>query len=169
MWYERLTKCYLLHTDPLEFRKLGKTCQATCFPLSTLNHWSFTEHTSWPSKPRLPKFSRWDSWVWIMSQKLWWCAMSLNYRLWRLFVWIWALLGFRRDFPKIHDNVDMVRVANDMKSCGVKNLSSTNTNQLSTYSRFNLEFYWTVSTNRSLLLVFDVAKFWIPIFDIVVS
>ena len=27
------------------------------FLLSTLNHWSFTEHTSWPSKPRLLKFS----------------------------------------------------------------------------------------------------------------
>ena len=24
--------------------------------LSTLNHWTFTEHTSWPSKPQLPKF-----------------------------------------------------------------------------------------------------------------
>ena len=64
-----LPKCYLLHNDPSEFRELGKICQATCFPLSTLNHWSFTEHTSWPSKPRLPKFPRWDSWAWIMSQK----------------------------------------------------------------------------------------------------
>ena len=54
MWYERLTKCYLLHIDPSEFKELGKTCQATCFLLSTLNHWTFTEHTSWPSKPRLP-------------------------------------------------------------------------------------------------------------------
>ena len=26
------------------------------FLLSTLNRWSFTEHTFWPSKPRLPKF-----------------------------------------------------------------------------------------------------------------
>ena len=63
MWYERLTKCYLLHTDSLEFRELGKTFQATCFPLSTLNYWSFTEHTYWPSKQRLPKFHRWDSWA----------------------------------------------------------------------------------------------------------
>ena len=38
MWYEMLTKCYLLHIDLLEFRELGKTCQATCFPLSTLIH-----------------------------------------------------------------------------------------------------------------------------------
>ena len=89
---------------------MGKTCQATCFPLSTLNHWSFTEHTSWPSKPRLLKVPRWDSWAWILSQKMRWCAMSLNHGLWCLFVWIWALLGFKRDFPKIQDNVDVVRV-----------------------------------------------------------
>ena len=120
-----LSKCYLLHTNPSEFRELGKTCQATCFPLSTLNHWSFTEHTSWPFKPWLPKFPQWDSWAWIMSQKMRWCAMSLNHELWRIFVWIWALLGFRRDFPKIHDNVDVVQVVNVMKPCGVKNLSST--------------------------------------------
>ena len=30
------------------------------FLLSTLNHWNFTEHTSWPSKPRLPKFPQRD-------------------------------------------------------------------------------------------------------------
>ena len=35
-----------------------------------------------------------------------------------------AFLGFRRDFPKIHDSVDVVRVANEMKPYGVKNLSS---------------------------------------------
>ena len=43
-------------------------------------------------------------------------------------------LGFRRDFPKIHDNVDVVQVANEMKLCGVKNLSST-TSKMAKYSR----------------------------------
>ena len=127
MWYERLTKCYLLHTDPFEFRKFGKTCQATYFPLSTLNHWNFTEHTSWPFKSKLPIFSQRDSWTWIMSQKMRWCAMSLNHGLWHLFVWIWALLGFRRDFPKIHDSVDVAWVANEIKPYGVKKLSLTPT------------------------------------------
>ena len=28
----------LLHTDPSEFKELGKTHQVTCFLLSTLNH-----------------------------------------------------------------------------------------------------------------------------------
>ena len=124
MWYERLTKCYLLHTDLSKFKELGKTCQVTYFPLSTLNHWIFTEHTSWPSKPRLPKFPRWDSWVWIMSQKwddvVWAWTMGFG-----VILWIWTLLGFKIDFSKIHDNVDAVRVANEMKPCGVKNLSST--------------------------------------------
>ena len=41
------------------------------------------------------------------------------------FLWIWTLLGFKIDSPKIHDNVDVVQVANEMKRCGVKNLSST--------------------------------------------
>ena len=41
--------------------------------------------------------------------------------------------GFKRDFPKIHDNVDVVRVTNEMKPCGVKNLSSTLPFQHTTY------------------------------------
>ena len=93
MWYERLTKCYL-YTDPSEFRELRKTCQATCFLLSILNHWSFTEHTSWPSKPRLSKFPRWDLWAWIISQKMRWYAMSLNHGFWRFlckYGLFWAL------------------------------------------------------------------------------
>ena len=85
MWYERYIKCYLLHTNPLKFRELGKTCQATCqaicFPLSTLDHWSFTEHTSWSSKSQLPKFPQWDLWAWILSQK------------WNDVLWVWTM-GF---------------------------------------------------------------------------
>ena len=30
------------------------------FLLSTSNRWNFTKHTSWPSKPRLPKFPSGD-------------------------------------------------------------------------------------------------------------
>ena len=112
---------------------IGKTCQATCFLLSTLNHWSFTEHTSWPSKPQLLKFPRWDSWAWIMSWK-WdvmpWALMRLYCQeFWTMgfgvILWIWTLLGFKRDFSKTHDSVDVVQVANEMKLFGLKNLSST--------------------------------------------
>ena len=95
-----LPKWYLLHTDLSEFRELGKKCQATCFPLSTLNHWSFTEHTSWPSKPRLSKFPQWDSWAWIMSQK-WddvsW-AWTMDFDVFLCKYWLfWAL---KEVFPK---------------------------------------------------------------------
>ena len=34
----------------------------------------------------------------------------------------WAL---KEIFPKMHDNVDVVWVANEMKPCGLKNLSLT--------------------------------------------
>ena len=35
---------------------VGEEMPSNMFLLSTLNRWSFTEHTSWPSKPQLPKF-----------------------------------------------------------------------------------------------------------------
>ena len=39
------------------------------FPLSTSNHWRFTKHTSWPSKPQLPKFPQKDSWgLWAKDE-----------------------------------------------------------------------------------------------------
>ena len=69
------------------------------------------------------------------------CAMSSNYGPWwdyiamsfgpwasASFLWIRTLLGFKIDSPKIYDNIDVVRVANEIKSCGVKNLSSTHGN-----------------------------------------
>ena len=56
--------------------------------------------------------------------KMRWCAMSLNHGLWHIFVKIWALLGFKRDYPKIHDNVNVVQFANKIKLSGVKNLLS---------------------------------------------
>ena len=31
MWYERHTKCYLLHTDPSEFRELGRHAKQHAF------------------------------------------------------------------------------------------------------------------------------------------
>ena len=91
----------------------------------------------WPSKPRLSKFLKWDSWAWIMSRK--WDVMPwawtmgfdniilpwvLDHGLQRHFVNM-ALLGFKRGFLKIHDNVDVMRVANKMKPCDVKNLPLT--------------------------------------------
>ena len=35
-----------------------------------------------------------------------------------------GLLGFKGDLPKIHDNVDVAWVTNEMMSCGMKKESS---------------------------------------------
>ena len=35
-----------------------------------------------------------------------------DHGLWCRFVQIWAPLGFKIDLPKIHNNIDVVRVAN---------------------------------------------------------
>ena len=67
------------------------------------------------------------------EQKMRCCAMSSNYGPWwdyiamsfgpwasTSFLWIRTLLSFKIDSPKIHDNIDVVQVANEMKPCGVK-------------------------------------------------
>ena len=60
----------------------------------------------------------------------WWDYIAMSFGPWALasFLWIRTLLGFKIDSSKIHDNIDVMRVANEMKSCGVKNLSSTTLN-----------------------------------------
>ena len=57
----------------------------------------------------------------------WWDYIAMSFGPWASasFLWIWTFLGFKIDSPKIHNSVDVVRVANEMKSCGVKKLSST--------------------------------------------
>ena len=120
-----LPKCYLLHTDPSKFRELEKTRQATCFPLSTLNHWSFTEHTSWPSKPRLPKFPWWDSWTWIMSKKWddvpWAWTMGFDAFLCK-YGFFWAL---KEVFPKSMIMLTWCGLQMKWSHVMLKNLSST--------------------------------------------
>ena len=110
---------------PVRVQGIGKDMPSNMLPLSTLNCWSFTYHIFWFSKPRLPKFPRWDSWAWIMNWKWdnvpWAWTMGFDEIIspwvsdqgfWCRFVQIWALLGFEIDLPKIHDNIDVVRVAN---------------------------------------------------------
>ena len=57
----------------------------------------------------------------------WWDNIAMTFGPWALasFLWIRTLLGFKIDSPKIHDNIDVVRVTNEMKPCGVKNLHLT--------------------------------------------
>ena len=130
MWYEKLTKQH--------------------FPLSTLNCWSFIEHTSRPSKPRLPKFPPMRLMSFDHDLKMRWCAMSSNYEIWWdnivMSFGLWALasfcvnmgfFGFKRDFFKIHDNIDVIQVANEIKPCGMKILSSTIVSSIETSFLFS--------------------------------
>ena len=62
-------KCYVMrdayHMLPVthelvRVQGVEEDTPSNMFLLSTLNCWSFTEHTSWPSKPRLLKFPQRD-------------------------------------------------------------------------------------------------------------
>ena len=57
----------------------------------------------------------------------WWDYIAMSFGPWASasFLWIWTFLGFKIDSPKIHGNVDVVWVTNEMRPRGVKNLSST--------------------------------------------
>ena len=65
-----IIKCYVIreayHMLPtthglVRVQGVGEEMPSNMFLLSTLNRWSFTEHTSWSSKPRLSKFPQRDS------------------------------------------------------------------------------------------------------------
>ena len=64
----------------------------------------------------------------------WWDYIAMSFGSWASasFLWIWTLLGFKIDSPKIYDNVDVVWVTNEMRPRGVKNLSSTLSHTLQT-------------------------------------
>ena len=63
----------------------------------------------------------------------WWDYIAMSFGPWASasFSWIWILLGFKIDSPKIHGNVDVVWVTNEMRPRGVKNFSSTPCNSSS--------------------------------------
>ena len=65
----------------------------------------------------------------------WWDYIAMSFGPWALasFLWIRTPLVFKIDSPKIYDNIDVVRVANEMKSCGVKNLPSTLSKEIDCY------------------------------------
>ena len=130
----------------VKVQEIGEDITSNMFLLSTLNCWSFIEHISWSSKLQLPKFPSMrfmsldnemmchelEPWV-LMGIAMGFDVVILcKYGLLlekplsiSMRQIIWALLGFKGDLPKIHDNIDVVRVANKIIPCGVKNLSST--------------------------------------------
>ena len=138
MWYERLTQMLPIAHWPIRVQGIGEDTPSNM--LSFINFESLELYWTYflalqTTTPKIPLMR-------LMSldhePKMWCCAMSLNYGPWwdyitmsfgpwasASFLLIRTLLGFKIDSPKIHDNVDMVRVANEMKPYDVKNLSST--------------------------------------------
>ena len=80
MWYERLTRWYILHIDPSEFKELGKTCQATCFPFFELLELYWTYFLA--LQITTPKICSMRLMSLDHEPRMRCCAMSLNYGLW---------------------------------------------------------------------------------------
>ena len=125
MWYERLIQMLPIAHWPVRVQRIGEDMPSNIlsfikFELLDL-YWTYFLALQ-ITTPKIPsmRLMRLDH-----EPKMRWCAMSLNHGLWHFFVLIWALLSFKRGFPKIHDNVDVVWVANEMKPCSVKNLLLT--------------------------------------------
>ena len=79
MWYERLTRWYILHIDPSEFKELGKTCQATCFPFFELLELYWTYFLALQTTTlKIPPMRLMSS----DHELKMWCATSLNHGLW---------------------------------------------------------------------------------------
>ena len=138
MWCERLTQMLHFAHRPVKVQGIGKDMPSNM--LSFINfeplelYWTYflAFQTTTPKIPSMRLMSL------NHEPKIRCCAMSSNYRPWwdyiamsfgpwalASFLWIRTLLDFKIYSPKIHDNIDVVRVANEMKPCGVKNLPST--------------------------------------------
>ena len=63
----------------------------------------------------------------------------MSFGLWALasFCVNMGFFGFKRDFFKIHDNIDVIQVANEIKPCGMKILSSTIVSSIETSFLFS--------------------------------
>ena len=76
VWYERLTKCYLLHTDPSEFRDLGKIAKQHAFlyqlwTARTLLKYFLALQTATPKFPPIRLMSqKWDVMPWAQTMGL---------------------------------------------------------------------------------------------------
>ena len=154
MWYERLIQMLPFAHWPVRVQGIEKDMPSNM--LSFINfeslelYWTYFLVLQTTTPKILP--------MRLMSldhePKMRCCAMSANYGPWwdyivisfgpwasASFLWIKTLLGFKIDSPKIHDNIDVVRVANEMKSCGVKILPSTVCIYIYIYCTYHLTIY----------------------------
>ena len=141
MWYERLIQMLPFAHWPVRVQGIKKDMPSNM--LSFINfeslelYWTYFLVLQTTTPKILP--------MRLMSldhePKMRCCAMSSNYGPWwdyiamsfgswasASFLWIRTLSDFKIDSPKIYDDIDVMRVANEMKPCGVKNLSSTPAN-----------------------------------------
>ena len=143
MWYDRLTQMLPIAHWPVRVQRIGKDMPSNM--LSFINfeslefYWTYflALQTTTPKIPRIRLMSldhKPKRRCCGMSSNYgpWWDYIAMSFGSWALasFLWIWTLLGFKIDSPKIHDNVDVVWVTNEMRPRGVKNLSSTHDVQI---------------------------------------
>ena len=138
MWYKRLTQILPIAHRSVRVQGIGEDTSSNMLFFINFEslelYWTYflALQTTIPKIPLMRLMSL------DHELKMRCCAMSLNYVPWWdyiamsfgpwasvSFLWIRTLLGFKIDYPKIYDNIDVVQVASEMKPCGVKNLSST--------------------------------------------
>ena len=133
MWYERLTQILPFAHWPIKVQGIGEDMLIDM--LSFINfkplelYWTYflTLQTTTPKIPPMRLMSldhepKMRCCTMSSNYGPWWDYIAMSFGPWALasFLWIRTLLGFKIDSPKIYDNIDVVRVANEMKSCGVK-------------------------------------------------
>ena len=165
MWYERFTQMLPIAHWPIRIHEIGEDMPSNMFffinfkPLELYWTYFLALQTMTPkilpmrlmSLDHEPKMR-----CCAMSSNYgpWWDYIAMNFGPWALasFLWIWTLLGLKIDSPKIHDSADVVWVTNEMKPCGVKNLSSIvikRDNHENRHKRTsNIQnINWTIKTN----------------------
>ena len=138
MWYERLTQMlpfvyWLVRVQGIGEDMLSNMLSFINFELLEL-YWTYflTLQTTSPknSPDETHELGSWAKNEMLCHELELWALIRLySHEFWTMgfnvILWIWILLGFKRDFPKIHDGVDLVRATNEMNTCGVKILPLT--------------------------------------------
>ena len=138
IWCERLTQMLPFAYWPFRVQGIGKDMPSNM--LSFINYeplklyWTYflALQTTTPIIPpmrlmSLDHESKMRCCAMSSNYGPWWDYIAMSFGPWALasFLWIKTLLGFKIISPKIYDNIDVVQATNEMKPCGVKNLSST--------------------------------------------
>ena len=145
MWYERLTQMLPIAHRPVRVQGIGEDTPSNMFSFINFEplelYWTYflAFQTTTPKIPPMRLVSldhepKMRCYGMSSNYGTWWDYIAMSFGPWALasFLWIWTFLGFKIDSPKIHGNVDVVWVTNEMRPRGVKNLSSTLSHTLQT-------------------------------------